>query len=323
MTVPIAVGTDGSEESLAAVQWAAVAAARRSVPLWLVHVLQNHAEPATRTQILCSEPHQRGRIRHDLPHGARSVLARASHRAMGAAPGVDLRVVVVSGHAGQALTAITEEATLLAIGTRGTGGLARQHLGSVALCVAGQARCPVVFTTAGSRPDVREIVVGADASDEATAALRFSFSEADMRGARLTALYAWEHAEAGRLDGYRDWVLSVGPVDKGAAALLSEQVAPWRHRYPEVIVTESPVRGHAGRALAFASQSADLIVVGSRRGRASSVTLGPITHAMLCHAQCPVAVIPGSIAPSALRENVRIARQAGGGLGRPAPCVAL
>jgi nucleotide-binding universal stress UspA family protein len=323
MTVPIVAGTDGSEESLAAVQWAAVEAVRRRVPLRIVHVLEDHTGPAADTQILRHDPHHRGWVRHDLPHGARSALARASRRAKDAAPGVDLCTAAMSGHADQVLTAITDRAPLLAIGTRGTGGSPGLRLGSVALCLARGARCPVVFTAAGSRPVLREIVVGTDDSDEATAALEFSFGEADLRGARLTALYAWEHPEAGRLDGYHDWVLSVGPVDKGAAYLLSEQVAPWRHKYPEVIVTESPVRGHAGRVLAFASQSTDLIVVGGRRGLASSMGLGPVTNAMLHHAQCPVAVIPGSILPwAAAREDVEIARQTRPALQRPISCVA-
>jgi nucleotide-binding universal stress UspA family protein len=299
MTAPIVAGTDGSEQSLAAVQWAAIEAVRRRVPLCIVHVMEDHTGPADHAQILMHEPHHRGWVQHDMPHGARSALARASHRARNAAPGVNLRIAAVSGYAGQVLTAMTDDAPLLAIGTRGTGGGGSSglRLGSAALCLATRARCPVVFTAAGSRPDVREIVVGTDDSDEATAALEFSFGEADARGARLTALYAWEHPEQGRLDGYHDWVLSVDPVDNGAAALLSEQVAPWRHKYPEVIVTESAVRGHAGRAMAFASRSTDLIVVGGRRGLASSMGLGPVTYAMLRHAQCPVAVIPGSTVP--------------------------
>jgi len=325
MAVPIVAGTDGSEESLAAVQWAAVEAARRSVPLSIVHVLEHHTGPAADTQIVWHEAHRRSWARHDLPHGARSALARAVHRAAAAAPGVDLRTAAVCGHADQLLTALTDKAALFAIGTRGTGDgqFSGLRLGSVALCLASRARCPVVFTKAGSRPDVREIVVGADDSDEATAALEFSFGEADVRGARLTALYAWQHPEAGRLDGYHNWVLSVDPTNEDAAALLSEQVAPWRHKYPEVIVTESPVRGHAGRVLAFASQSTDLIVVGGRRGLTSSMGLGPITYAMLRHAQCPVAVIPGSIVPWYAPEYVEIARQAQVRLNRPPSCVAV
>ena len=94
MTMPIVAGTDGSEESLAAVGWAATEAARRRVPLSIVHVLDPrfasaHAQPL---------PHDRaGRFRTDLPHRARSALARASRRAAQAAPGVDLRTAAVFG----------------------------------------------------------------------------------------------------------------------------------------------------------------------------------------------------------------------------------
>ncbi len=298
MTAPIVAGTDGSEESLAATAWAAVEAAQRRVPLFIVHVMEHHTGPEADAQVVWHEVHRHGWSRYDLPHGARSALARAAHRAADAAPGVGLRIAAVSGHADEVLTAITGEAALFAVGARGTGSgrSSGLRLGSVALCLATRARCPVVFTAAGSRPDVREIVVGADDSDEASAALEFGFGEAGVRGARLNATYAWEHPETGRLDGYHGWVLSVDPVDKGAAALLSEQVASWRHKYPEVAVTESPVRGHAERVLALASQSTDLVVVGGRRGPASSMGLGPVTYAMLRHAQCPVAVIPGGIA---------------------------
>jgi nucleotide-binding universal stress UspA family protein len=297
MAAPIVAGTDGSEESLAAVEWAAVAAARRRIPLCLVHVVEHHAGSAAHAQILGHDSPHLAWARHGLPHGARSALARASRRAADAAPGVDLRTAAVFGRADQVLTAISDRAPLLAIGTRGTGACSGQRLGSVAICLASRARCPVVFTLVGSRSVVREIVVGTDDSDEATAALEFSFAEADVRGARLTALYAWAHPEAGRLDGYHDWVLSVDPVSEGAASLLSGQVSPWRHKYPEVTVTESPVRGHPGRALTLASQSSDLVVVGGRRDLASATGLGPVTHAMLHHAQCPIAVIPGSALP--------------------------
>jgi hypothetical protein len=115
----------------------------------------------------------------------------------------------------------------------------------------------------------------------------------------------------------------VDPINGDAAALLSGQVAPWRYKYPEVIVTESPVRGHAGRVLALASQSTDLIVVGGRRGLTTSMGLGPITYAMLRHAQCPVAVIPGSTVPWPAPEYVEIARRAHVCLNRPPSCVAV
>jgi nucleotide-binding universal stress UspA family protein len=288
VTMPIVAGTDGSEESLAAVGWAATEAARRRVPLSIVHVLDPH-HGSTSAHAQPPRHDRAGRLRRDLPHRARSALARASRRAVEAAPGVDLRTAAVFGRAD-----LTARVPLLAIGTRGAGGFPGLRLGSVALRLACGASCPVVFAPAGTAPVVGEIVVGIDDCDEAAAALGFGFGEADVRRARLTALHVWAQPQAGRLDGYHDWVLSVGPVNQAAAALLAEQVAPWRDKYPDVIVTESTVHGHPGRTLALASRGAELVVVGGcRNGLASVPGLGQLGYAMLHHAQCPVAVIPG------------------------------
>ncbi len=185
-------------------------------------------------------------------------------------------------------------ASLLVLGTRGAGGSPGVRLGAVAPRLASQARCPVVFATMDGRPASHEIVVGTDGSYHAAALLEFGFGEADARNAKLTALHIWAHPQAGGLESYHDWMLSVGPTNETAAALLSEQVAPWRHKYPDVLVTESTVHGNPGRALVLASERADLIVIGARRGGLGLASaLGPVADALLHHMQCAVAVIPG------------------------------
>jgi nucleotide-binding universal stress UspA family protein len=67
MTTPIVAGTDGSEESLAAVAWAATEAARRRVPLCIFHVLDPcHGSAAAHALPLRHDA--TGRLRHGLPH---------------------------------------------------------------------------------------------------------------------------------------------------------------------------------------------------------------------------------------------------------------
>ena len=289
MSTPIVAATDGSEESLAATQWAAVAAARRGARLCIVHVMDYpgpgpHAQPM-RHEI--SAP-----FRHGLPHHARSVLAKAARRAAGAAPGIDLRAVAVYGQPGQVLTAMTARAPLLAIGTRGAGHSPGQRLGSSARFLAGQARCPVVLVTADTTPAFDEIVVGTDGSDHAGAALEFGFGEAELRDARLSALYIWAHPQAADLESNHDWMLSVGPANPSAMARLAQEVAPWRRKHPGVLVTEDTVHGEPGRVLTFASGHADLVVVDERDGAGSAPGLGSLACELLQHTHCPVAVIP-------------------------------
>jgi len=290
---PIVAGADGSEESLAATAWAAAAAARRHVPLCIVHVVDHDPRPSVHAHVAghdLADP-----FRHDPSHHARSVLAKASRRAIMAAPGVDLRAVVVYGHAGEVLTAITARVPLLAAGTRAATASPGLPLGSVALELASRAKCPVVFARASNSPVFHEIVIGTDGGDATAAAMEFGFGEANGRHATLTALHIWAHPQIAQLEGYHDWMLSVGPLNAGAAASLAEQVAPWRQKYPNVLVTESTVHGQPGRVLSMLSGHADLVVVTGDmiRPRLGSGSAS-VADVLLCHAQCPVAVIPAS-----------------------------
>jgi nucleotide-binding universal stress UspA family protein len=293
MIPPIVAGADGSEESLAATAWAAVAAARRRVPLYIVHVVDHDSGPSAHAHLARHD--LANWSRHHLPHRVRSALAKASRRAVLAAPGIDLRVAVIYGDAGQVLTAITARASLLAVGIRGAAGFHGPRRGSVALQLASSARCPVVFATAASSTVFDEIVVDIDGSDDAAATLEFGFGEADTRHARLTALHTWARPQAARLESYHTWMLSVGPLNATAAAALAEHVAPWRQKYPDVLVTESTVHGQPVHVVGMLSGHADLVVVGDGRVRLGlAPDYGSLADDLLHHAQCPVAVIPSS-----------------------------
>jgi nucleotide-binding universal stress UspA family protein len=51
--------------------------------------------------------------------------------------------------------------------------------------------------------------------------------------------------------------------------------------------------GSAPEGMLTAASSADLVVVGARRRhRSFGMQLGPVSHALLHHAACPVAIIP-------------------------------
>jgi len=289
MTTPIVAATDGSEESLAATQWAAVAAARRGTRLCIVHVMEYPGPGPHAAPLRHGMP---AGTRHGLPHHVRSVLAKASRRAAGAAPGIDMHAVAVYGHADQVLTAMTARAPLLVIGTRGTGRSPGQRLGSVARHLARQARRPIVLVTADTSPAFDEIVVGTDGSDHAAAVLEFGFGEAELRAARLTALCIWADPHAAQLESNHDWMLSVGPANPNVTARLAQEVGPWRRKHPGVLVTEDTVHGEPGRVLSFASGHADLIVVDERDGARSAPGLGSVACELLQHTHCPVAVIP-------------------------------
>jgi nucleotide-binding universal stress UspA family protein len=74
---------------------------------------------------------------------------------------------------------------------------------------------------------------------------------------------------------------------------LSDALRGWREKYPQVTVRMDVVLLHPAEALLNASRAADLLVVGRRTDpQMTEGRLGPVTHAVLHHARCPVAVVP-------------------------------
>src|SRR3974390_776792 len=134
----VVVATDGSGESLRAVEWAAREAALCRVPLRIVSaaslpkmvVLQLQPE---RDAVLGSVREQRDRA-----------LAAAAARAARLAPGLLIETDPVEGQAARAVTDSGSGALMLVVGFRGIGAFAAMVLGSVARYAADHASCPVV-----------------------------------------------------------------------------------------------------------------------------------------------------------------------------------
>ena len=279
---PVVAGTDGSEESLLAVEWAGREAALLRLPLLLVSAL---------APLPWITP---GGSDNDATAVARKrlerALAAATDRAAGVAPGLKLDTEVVTGSPARALAGLAREAALLVVGSRGAGGFAAMILGSVSRYAATHAACPVVVVREETMAVHREIVVGVRDLDPLgpPAALDFAFREAALRNARLVAVHAWYWSvPASRLDAPE--------VPADAARQLAGALAGYQAAHPGVEVRHDVVHAHPGRVLAGASARADLVVLG-RHGHPGEEGRGvsSVTHAVLSHAHGPVAVVPGS-----------------------------
>ncbi|GAA2783876.1 universal stress protein [Kitasatospora paracochleata] len=266
MDLPVAVGIDGSEASLAAADWAAREALLRDRPLRVLHALplMPHLLPAR-----AAADRPAGDLLHEVEH----ILA-VRH------PGLRMRTEEAHDAATAALLAAGEDAELMVLGARGSGGFPELRVGSTTLQLAARTGCPIVVLPAEPPgPHLREhVLVGVDARRPAEAALRFAFAAADRYGLPLRAVHA----------------APVPPGDRGGeAALLAAALEPWRTAHPEVELHEDVEHAGPGRALVEASAKARLLVLG-RRPVGPVVLLGPVAHAVLHHAACPVAVVPGT-----------------------------
>jgi nucleotide-binding universal stress UspA family protein len=138
------------------------------------------------------------------------------------------------------------------------------------------------------KPGTGRVVVGLDGSQASLDALAWAARQADLTGARLEVLAAWE------------WPTSFGwavplPNDfdpEGEVqSTLDDAVGTVRAAYPALTVDAHVVRGRPQPILIEASKGADLLVVGSRgHGEFVGMLIGSVSEYCTTNAHCPVLV---------------------------------
>ncbi|MFH8393836.1 universal stress protein [Streptomyces sp. NPDC018036] len=291
MAHPLVTGIDGSDESLAAVDWAVDEAARLGLRLRLVHAS-------------CWERYERAVPSHGLSRPPEHVIvenlvACAAERAARRNPDVKVTTEIVTDDPVDALLREADNAFAVVTGVRGRGELTSLLLGSVSLTVAAWARCPVIVVRghkAGLAPSHERILLGAGEPATGAEAVRFAFNEAEARGCALDVVRAWRRPRHESPDGpaladepahrYE------GQASEGVDALLRDAVADHRG----VQVRRVTVEGPAHSVLVRRSAAADLVIVGARRRHGHlGLQLGRVSHTLLHHADCPVAVVPHTV----------------------------
>ncbi len=296
----IVVATDGSRESVLSVEWAALEADRRGATLRIVSTpaMPPRMRPAYGAQATVADA---------LRDASVQALTTAAGRAAEVAPNVRVDTDLLSGSPAQAITDAASSASMLVVGARGAGGFAAMILGSVSRYAAMHAACPVVVARGESLPVHQQIAVGVGDPDEAASALQFAFDEAALRGASLHAVHAWYWLPELR----PVWAAGEAPtpgtggtglrrldpevVSAESGRRLTEMLAGWHEKYPQVQLSQDVIHGHPGQVLASLSTRADLVVLGKhRRAATGSPGIGSVQHAVLNHAHGPVAIIPSA-----------------------------
>jgi len=286
MTRPITAGVDGTEESLAALDWAAREAVRRGLPLRVVHAWR-YAEALPTAD-------------RDTQHGWVSDGVREAVRTVsGRHPELEVAVDVLEGGVAEALTGAAAQSELLVLGSRGHGSVMGFLLGSVGRQVIAETARPVVLVRAGDRAAAeaagRDVVVGQHGGpQDSAAALRFAFETAAVRGATVRAVRAWTLPPVFAYSpGSLKLLDEAGGLEPYEKQALADALRPWQERFPQVPVAEHVEMGSAGQVLLSMAGRAQLMVVGRRSRRtAVGARIGSVAHGVLHHAECPVAVVP-------------------------------
>lgn len=286
---PVVVGFDNSEPAAEALVYAADQAARRGVGLRIVTAF---GIVVTDLGLGMSAPWDAELVESVQQTAQREAEAgadqvRADH------PDLAVETVVEPGPAAAVILEHTGDASLVVIGSRGGGGFMGMLLGGTSREVATHCPAPTVVVRQG-RPEGRRVVVGIDGSPDSVGALAFAFDVASRDGLDLLAIHTWDVPPIGAITG----VPSPEPpelvreIANNEARAALEELSGFGERYPDVAVEHRIERGSPVKTLVAESDEAALLVVGSRgRGGFLGLVLGSVSHGVLHHATCNVAVV--------------------------------
>ncbi|MDT0201055.1 universal stress protein [Nocardioides sp. AE5] len=136
------------------------------------------------------------------------------------------------------------------------------------------------------------VVVGDDGSRHASLAVRYAVEEAARRGTTLHVVRAWTIMSSVHPAGVPLGITpSVLEMEESTLAAEQERVA---RIVGDTVATVQvhTAYGPSAQALIKASETAEVLVVGSRgRGGFKTLVLGSVADQVIRHAQCPVIVV--------------------------------
>jgi nucleotide-binding universal stress UspA family protein len=172
-------------------------------------------------------------------------------------------------------------------------GTRQLRLGSVADQLIQQANCPIIVAREAQNPvPGSRVVVGVDTSGGSSRALTFAFEEASLRGLPLLVVIARPELNADRAVGSGTAGSDLRRLREAGIHARREELVQLQKTHPDVVVSSEVDRTGAVMALIAHSHDAELLVVGARHhDGVLGLTYSSVSHAVLLHASCTVAVI--------------------------------
>lgn len=277
----IVVGTDGSESSVRAVDWAIRHAEVLGVSVEVVHVW---SRPVLSPEVL---PIRRDGDAYEARANAllRIALDTARHHHGGKLRGV--RGGLLEGDAAEELTRRARDAHELVVGLHGRGFAGRELLGSVAERCLAATIAPVTVVPEPVAHDAHGIVVGVDGSPDSQAALEFAMSEAVTAHMDLQVVWAYppgsailDLAEPAAMPTYGSELVR---------GMLEVAIANGAALPPTLEVVPFP--GRPASALVNGAMGKYELVVGFSGQRGARDRLGSVSRRCAHHATCAVTVV--------------------------------
>lgn len=253
------VGVDGSEAAINAVKWAIDEAVARGAPLRIVHVLPVEKDSAAPADAFKVEVQY-----------AESALRAATAAVMATEKTVKIETDILWGPIDGALVDESRSAAMVCVGSVGIGSVAREFLGSTAASLAERAHCPVaIIRTRDHKPisGVAWIAVAVNDDPDNDTVIEYATNEARLRQAPILAVGA-------------------------SAGILDHRMEKWKQRDPDLhIYPVTTTASLAGFLAENKDESVQLAVVGSVDAYNVAQIVGPHSHPILRHGECPVLIV--------------------------------
>jgi Universal stress protein UspA and related nucleotide-binding proteins len=276
----IVVGVDGTAPSRAAVHWACNEAAATGAALVLAQVLDDDWVTIS------------SRMLDELRADSARLIEHEREYARGVAPSLQIGTQVLRGRAMTELARLSDDTTLIVVGTHKSGFHYGRASGSRSLQLANLTTGPIAVVPESAVRFRSGIVVGVDPSPAGLGAIDFAAEEAARRGTELTLVRASTvPLPLGFGDDERqDWEAR---TDQSARKTLASAVERARKACPTATIRSRVVRRPAGAALNELARTAEMLVIGDSRRNGPRGTLGSVAYDVLLNLTSPTIVVPG------------------------------
>jgi nucleotide-binding universal stress UspA family protein len=277
-TRDIIVGSAGTREGRAALDWALRRAERTTTPVTVVYVADPDSTHGLPGLTAAAESH--GEL----------VLERDAFLASTKAPNATVSTVVERGRPTEKLAEHAHEGSLLVLGAHDALSRISPYFSPIIDTVS-LARCPVVVVPLRTQEPRPEVVVGFGSERGRGEALEVAAAEAAALNCTLVVVHARSPLELwipGFVEPYP------GAEDLAAASLhvLDAAVEPYRRLYPELRIETVAVGELPATALRRRATDATLLVLDpGRHGELASALLGSVVRDLVMDPPCPTMVV--------------------------------
>lgn len=297
--LPVVVGVDGSETSVAAARWAGAVAEKIGTGLHIVHV-----EPSIGRNLADSAAAIAAAAMSYRRDAVEILLKEASEAVRADLPALEITTEAVGGPVDKALIEAGGAARMVVLGGDGPAPLTAVLAGSATVSAASHASCPVVAWRGSRKPDgERAVVVGFDFTPAAEAALSNAFMFADTLEVPLRVVYSWPMrvpAAPVSIPFLIDWEA----LEAAEWVRLTDVVDRRSKSYPGVSAQCFIEPFGPAKALAMHGSDAQLVVVGTReRSVLAGALLGSTSMNLLQHSKIPVMICRPGVTPRSDGED--------------------